>query len=238
MYNPQAARDDFQNAAKIFQNAVNAKRRKSNSQDPNDRSPLDLGTVIEMYQLTQSTLRLEQPISLTTPLYNFPIAVTQQGAQNPFLTEIRLQQTDTFVPTQMFVGFGNAANAADIAFKVIPYPNPFLFPTGAASMQTLYNGQMKFQINNYQYMYGWDLNRHYCANQTQQTAAAGAGSPVDQIDGSQDGYYPLQPFVLFNGLQNLSFNLILPGAITAVDGAARIVVMLRGVIAQNSTVAV
>jgi hypothetical protein len=236
MYNPQAARDDFQNAAKIFQNAVNLKRSKD--PDIKKQYPLALGDIIEMYQLTQSTLRLEQPIVLTSPLYTFPISVTQQGAQAPFLTEIRLQQTDTFVPTQIYVGFGNAANTADIAFKVVPYPSPVLFPTGFPSMQTLYNGQLKFLINNYQYLYGWDLMRHYCANQTQQTAAAGPGSPIDQIDGSMDGYYPMQPFVLFNGLQNLNFQLILPGSITAVDGAARIVVMLRGVIAQNSTVAV
>jgi hypothetical protein len=236
MYNPQAARDDFQNAAKIFQNAINAKR--ATNQNPDQRAPLSLSDVIAMYQLTQSTLRLEQPIVTTSPIYTFPIATTQQGAQAPFITEIRLQQTDTFVPTQIFVGLGNASGTSDITFKVVAYPSPVLFPTGFTAMQTLYNGQLKFQINNYQYLYGWDLLRHYFSPQTQQTAAPGPGSPVDEFDLSQDGFYPMQPFVLFNGLQNLNFQAVLPGAITTNDSATRVVVLLRGVIAQNSTVAV
>jgi len=227
-----AARDDFQNAAKIFQNAINIKRKKQGM------NPIAVGDVIDMYQLTQNTLRLEQLIVTTNPVYTFPIATTQQGAAAPFITEIRLQQTDTFVPTEIFVGFGNATSTADITFKVVPYPSPVLFPLGFVAMQTLYNGQMKFQINNYQYMYGWDLLRHYFSPQTQQTAAPGVGSPVDQFDLSSDGFYPLQPFVLFNGLQNLNFQIILPGSITATDVGSRIVVLMRGVTAQNSTVAV
>src|SRR5260221_324580 len=98
---------------------------------------LTIGQVIDQYQLTQSTLRLEQPLVLTSPIYTFPISTIAQGAQAPFLTEIRLQQTDTFVPTQIAVGFGNATTAggggnasADIRFKYIPYPSPFLFPLG------------------------------------------------------------------------------------------------------------
>jgi hypothetical protein len=232
MYNPIAARSDFENAARIITNAVNAKLIMQG------KPTLSVSQVIDQYQLTQSTLRLEQPLVTTSPIYTFPISITAQGAQNPFLTEIRLQQTDTFVPTQIAVGFGNAVNTADIAFKYIPYPNPFLFPLGFAAMQTMYNGQLKFQINNYQYLYGWDLLRHYFVPETQATAAPGAGSPVDQLDLSSDSFYPMQPFILFNGLQNLSMQAVLPGSITAVDATTRMIVLLRGVIAQNSTVAV
>jgi hypothetical protein len=91
-------------------------------------------------------------------------------------------------------------------------------------------------INNVQYTQRWDLWRHWQTNQTQQTAALGAGSPEDQFNGADDGFYPMQPFILLIGSQNIQVNINLPISPTTVDANSRLVLMFRGILAQNSTV--
>jgi len=117
---------------------------------------------------------------------------------------------------------------------LITYPNPFIF-TNAVQYQALYNGQLTIGVNNSQMLYSWDLQRHYNAPQTQHTAAAGAGSPIDQANLSDDCFYPFQPYVLFGGAQNVDLQIRLAVAPNAIDANSRLVMIFRGVLAQNST---
>jgi hypothetical protein len=225
------ARLDFEQAVKIFQGAFNPKKI-SGQPNPNFNPDWDPVTA---FKLTQATLRLEQPLSATTTQYLFPVLNNIQNQGAPFNTEVRLPQQDSFVPTHLGIYLGLPSSSTDASFKLITWASPFVF-TNAATMQTIYNGQLKLMINNVQYIVNWDLWRHWKTTQTQQTAAFGAGSPEDQFDGSEDALYPMQPFVLLIGSQNIQLTITLPAAPSAVDANSRLIVLVRGIQAQNSTV--
>lgn len=216
--NSIAAREDFKNAVMVFESAFR-----------------NVPNVVDEFRLTQSTLRLEQPIVANQNAYAFPIMNNQQSQWGGiFNTELRLRMQDTFVPTHVGMFLALPTSAQDAAYRLATFPNPFIF-TNAVQYQALYNGQLTISVNNSQMLYSWDLQRHYVANQTQQTAAAGAGSPIDQANLADDGFYPLQPYVLFGGAQNVDLQIRLAVAPSAVDANSRIIVMFRGVLAQNST---
>lgn len=212
------ARENFKNAVLIFERAF-----------PNVRN------VVSEFKLTQSALRLEQPLTANQSLYTFPILKTQQNSGGIiFNTELRLNMQDTFVPTDVFIGLANPGSTTATNFRLFTYPNQSVF-ANALQMRAIYNSELRISVNNYQYTYSWDVQRHWVSNQTQQTAAFGAGSPEDQNNFALDGFYPMQPYVLFGGAQNVEINLRLAGAPTAVDANSRIVMLFRGVLGQNST---
>lgn len=222
MFNGISAREDFNNAVRIFDNVFRDRIGANEN-------------VVDKFKLTQSAIRLEQPLAANATSYAFPIMNNQLSANGTiFNTEIRLNPQDTLVPTHVGVFLALPTSATDAAFRLVGYPNQSVF-ANAVQMRALYNGQLSIAVNNYKYTYGWDLQRHWVSNQTQQTAAFGAGSPEDQDDFSSDGFYPMQPFVLFGGSQNVQVNINLPIAPTAVDAFSRYVVIFRGVLAQNST---
>lgn len=217
--NSIATRDDFNNAVAIFQQWAG----------PN----VD---VVKQFKLTQSELRLEQPLSANNSLYNFQVMnnMPGQGGQI-FNTELRLNMQDTFVPTHVRVSLANPSSASDATFRLYTYPNQSVF-ANALQMRSLYNGQLKISVANYNYLYNWGLQRHWFSPQTQQTAAFGPGSPEDQLNGADDGFCPLQPYVLFGGSQNVQIQIQLTSnPPSAVDANARYVMQFYGVVAQNST---
>lgn len=215
--NSIAARDAFNNAVAVFQEAFPG---------------VD---VVKQFKLTQSELRLEQPLLANQNQYTFQILDNQPGAGGQiFNTELRLRMQDTFVPTHIGIYLALPSSTTDATFRLYSYPNQFVF-TNALQMRALYNGQLKIMVNNYQYTYSWGLQRHWCSNQTQQTAAFGAGSPEDQNNFSEDGMFPLEPYVIFGGAQNVQININLAAAPTAVDANSRFVMRCFGVLAQNST---
>lgn len=225
MFNGVVGREDFNQAVTTFRKTFS---RAFNRQFTDDE-------VIEEFKLTQSELRLEQPLAANTNRYLFPIMDNQTGPGGAILnTEIRLRMQDTFVPTAIYVGLANPGSSTAGNFRLYTYPNQVVF-TNALQMRALYNGTLNIMVNNYEYTYGWGLQRHWCSNETQQTAAFGAGSPEDQTNGAEDGVYPMQPFVLFGGAQNVQISINLPVAPTAVDAFSRYVIRFFGVIAQNST---
>ncbi len=225
------ARDNFDVATKIFNNSFNP-MYVNGQLNPRYDPSFDAVTA---FRLSQSSLRLEQPTSTTSTLYNFPVLNNIQNQQQAFNTELRLAQQDSFVPTSVGIFTGLPSSPTDTTFKLMAYPNPFIL-TNAVQMQAYYNGTLSIMINNVQYTQKWDLWRHWKSNQTQQTAPLGAASPEDQFDGSEDGFYPMQPFILLIGSQNIVVNIQIPVAPTAVDPNSRLIILLRGVQAQNSTV--
>lgn len=212
------ARMDFDNAVDIFSQAF-----------PRVKN------VVEEFKLTQSDLILEQPQAANNNNYLFPVMnniISQGGVL--FNTEIRLNQQDTFLP--QYIGFFLCypSSTTDTTWVPLTYANPFII-TNAVQARAYYQGQLKMMVNNTQYLNAWSLSRHYQANQTQQTAATGVGSPLDQQDLSVDGFYPFQPYVLISGSSNMQINVLLPVAPTAVDANSRLRIVFRGALAQNST---
>lgn len=226
------AREDFNTAVQIFNNAFNPMTLANGQPNPNYSPYFDS---VSAFRLSQSALRLEQPCVATSTQYLFPVLTNIQNQAQAFNTEIRLNIQDSFVPTHVGFFLALPGSTTDTTFKLMTYPNPVIL-TNFLQMQAYYNGTMSIMINNVQYTQKWDLMRHWQTNQTQQTAALGAGSPEDQFAGSDDGFYPMQPFILLIGSQNIQINITLPVSPTAVDANSRLVVIFRGVLAQNSTV--
>lgn len=190
---------------------------------------------VKKFVLTMSTLRLEQAIVAGQTQYTFPVLTYDTQVAPPFNTEIRLKQQDTFIISHMSYYLALPTGAADTAFLPLTYESPALTGANAIPMRSLWNGDIKITIANYVYVYNWDLQRHYYAPQTQQTAALGAGSPTDQKRLSDDSFEPVEPTVALLGTEDNLIQVNLDAAPATFTANARIGIMFRGVNAQNST---
>lgn len=190
---------------------------------------LDLNT----FKLTQSYIRLEQPLVAGQTLYTFPL-LANQGAV--FNTEQRLNLQDSFVISNIGVHVGLPTSATDAAFKLFNYPNFFLFAANSAPMQALYNGKLSMAVNNNVILPAWDLWRHWTTTDVQQNAAIAAAVFADKANMADDGYYPCEPNIVLVGSKNYSIQIQLPAGIATVSALSRVVIQFRGILAQNSTV--
>lgn len=191
--------------------------------------------ILSVIKLTQGSLRFEQGLVAGQTLYTFPVLDNQTIFSN---MEDRLKLQDSFVINSLFVGVGAPSSATDNTFLPDTYANQLKYGANAAPLQALWNaGNLEIAVNNDIITPKWDLYRHYNAAETQQTAALGAGSPMDQDRGSFDGWYPMEPNVVLVGQKDTRIQIILKGAgITSVQANSRIIIMVRGYLAQNSTV--
>lgn len=194
--------------------------------------------ILKIAKLTQGTLRFEAPLVANETLINFNILDNQTVN---FITEDRLTLQDAFVVSSVKICTA-VANSADFnanAFALDSYPNPtkYLGASGAA-LEAFYNAtNMQIAVNNDIILPKWDVYRHRNSNQTQQTAALGAGSPLDQDRGASDGFYAMEPNVVLIGQKNTQFKIIYKGpGLSAVQANSRAIIMVRGVLAQNVTV--
>jgi hypothetical protein len=196
-------------------------------------------------KLTQSFLRLEQLMVTTKTQYQFPILVNNNGPANTlFSTEQRLNQQDSIICSAWGFFFGIPLSTIDVTFKLLSYPstNGVNFIAAAAlAAQTVYNSIFNIAVNNTIILPAWDLFRHYFVAQTQNGIlpfTAATVLPIDQLDGSGDGFFPVEPNLVWIGSQNIVINLIMPAAFASVQtgGFARMVVIFRGLLAQNSTI--
>lgn len=191
--------------------------------------------ISEYCKLTQSTYRFEQPLVAGTQLYTFPVLVNQQVFSN---TEQRLLQQDSAVIASIGIFAALPASSVDTAFMLKSYESPFIFGANATPLLSLWNGSnLSIAVNNDILVPNWDILKHYNAPETQQTAAAGAGSPVDEFRGGHDGFYPMEPNVVMIGAKNTVIQINLAaGGISAVAANSRVVIICRCITAQNSTV--
>lgn len=180
----------------------------------------------------QSFLRFEQALSIAKANYIFPIINNQGGAQFP--TENRLTLQDSFVVSSLQVAIALPSGTSDVTFKKRVYLNPFIF-TNADAMGVIYNGALTLMVDNVMYITNWDLEKHMFIPQTQQTAAAGAASPLDEYSGADTGYFPVEPNVVLVGAANLIMSIALQNAPSAIDANSRLIITMRGILAQNST---
>ena len=191
-------------------------------------------SIAEYCKLTQSTYRFEQPLVAGQTLYQFPVLANQQVFSN---TEQRLNQQDSAVIASVFIGVGLPASSTDTAWIPITYDDPANFGANAVPLRGFWNGSnLSIAVNNDILMPNWDVFKHYNAPETQQTAALGAGSPENQLRGSFDGWYPMQPSIVLLGSKNNVLQITLPVGLTSVSTYSRAVIMLRCITAQNSTV--
>lgn len=186
---------------------------------------------------TMSDIVLEQALSTGVTNYNFPVTNTQANG-TPFSTEIRLNLQDSFVASSWGMFLCPAASATDATFIVATYPSPAVFTGGgAAAAETLYNSYARITVNNDVLVPIWHLSRHRLVPQSQKVAAAANqnGIAEDQIDLTTDGFYPMEPYLVFIGSKNLQVQMILPAALAAVTPSSRVRFHFRGLLLQNST---
>jgi hypothetical protein len=189
------------------------------------------GQDIRQFKCTQSFLRLEQALSITQTRYQFQILNQTTGAG--FNTEQRLNLQDSFVVSGIGIFLGKPSSSTDTTFELDTYGNTVKY-TNAAAMNAVYNGVMQITVNNDVILPAWDLSRHFYRPQTQQTAAA--NSPLDQKRLAEDAFYAVEPNITAIGSKNTQITINLQAALSAVDANSRLIVVLRGVLAQNSTV--
>jgi hypothetical protein len=187
---------------------------------------------------TQSDLILENQLLVGVTQFNFPVLVNQNNNVGaPFNTEIRLNQQDSFVAAVWGVFLSNPASNVDATAPQMSYPNIFVLgAAAAAAAETIYNSLFRISVNNDIILPVWSASRHRAVPVTQQTAAFGAGSPIDEIDLSSYGFVPVEPNIIFVGSKNTVISLLLPAPLAAVTAFERIRVHYRGVLAQNSTI--
>jgi hypothetical protein len=191
--------------------------------------------------LSQSFLRSEVAMSTSTTSYHIPILVNdnQNGATSTYNTSSLLALQDAFVVSSIFIGWANPTSATDAAFIPQSYPNAQIAGTQAiaTALQAIYSSNLQVTVNNRQILTGWDTLRHYYVPQTQQLAAASLTTGISQADLSENGFYPVEPNLVFVGSKNNQVTLNFPQAISTVPTStfARLVVIFRGILAQNAT---
>lgn len=194
-------------------------------------------------KFSQHEIRLEVALTTTATNFKFGLTPNQPNTTNvQFLTENRLEMQDTMVASEygIFVAQTTGANFGqnDAAYQLRTYPNTqdFAAADAAALRSTFYsNGSFRMTCNNDVIMPYRGLWNHLAAPQTQQTAALGAGSPGDQVRGSEDGMITMEPNILLIGSKGYVPEIVLKTALASAATGLRAILIFRGVLAQNST---
>jgi len=182
--------------------------------------------------LSQSYLRFENFLTTTKTSYDFGVLNNQTiSGQAQAATEQRLNLQDCFYISEIMVYIAKASSSTDSGYRLFTYPNTVNFTTGAASLYTLYNGQLSLTVNNRQIVPNSDLTKFLNVPQTQLTAAT--NSPVDQFDGRISCV--VEPNLVLIGQKNSLFNIVIPSAFATLDANTKVIILVRGVLAQNVT---
>jgi hypothetical protein len=184
---------------------------------------------------TQSFLRSEVLLSTSSASYSVPILVNQNTSNtNVRLSLLNLQ--DLFVVSELSVFLVSGANTNGAA-PFYEYPDPTVFTTGYAQLMNVYNGNLSIIANNQQILPKWDILKHYFVPQTQKGVGVTAQTvfPINQVDGSEDTVYPVEPNIVINGAANYQISLNLPAAPTTIDSNTYVAFLFRGILLQNCT---
>lgn len=180
------------------------------------------------YKLTQSYLRLEQAIVAGITTYRFPVLVTETQT-GIFTTEKRLNLQDSFVTSSILIGTYVSASATG---EILTWEDPAAYSTSGAdvAVKALYNGSLEIKVNNDVLTPDWDVWRHY------DRPASPLVSNDPTANNGITGFFPMEPNIILVGAKNNKVSINLPEGIGTVQANSRIVLLLRGILAQNTTV--
>jgi hypothetical protein len=189
--------------------------------------------------LSQSYLRLEQPLLTTQNILQFPVLVNASNQNNPqTATEKRLNMQDSFFASSVAVYIALRASATDTAFRLETFPNVNVFPTGAAGLETvaplntLYNGLMSITINKNVIIPAMSMSNFLQIPQSQRVSTT-AGLQQNQFDPGQ--VFLMEPNLNFVGTKDNRVQIEMPAQLSAVDALTYVVIIFQGVLAQNVT---
>jgi len=203
--------------------------------------------------LCQGVLRLEQSINTAATTYNFQV-VQNSSAVQPTNTSVLLALQDAFFVSQLGVYLAVPSGAAATNFRLLTYPAVGSITNAvgnftaaqATDALSLYNGLLQLTVNQRTILTSWDVQKHLYIPQTQvnaftalktgaTTVLVGAEHYTDDFyNGSEFGMYPVEPNIVINGKDKNDLSIVLPSAIASAPANARIVIMMRGVLAQNA----
>jgi hypothetical protein len=202
----------------------------------------DAGLDLKVVKLTQSDLVLEQQINTLTN-YTFAILQNDNGpAGTLFNTELRLVQQDSLIAGAWGFFLLEPLAVNDATLIAHTYPNPVAFAAGgeALALETLYNSVTKITVNKDVVGFNWHMSRHRLVPQSQKATAAANQNGIgnDQIDLSSDGFFPVEPNIIFIGSKGSLIELKLPAPVAVIGAAGftRMRMHYRGLLAQNSTI--
>lgn len=201
------------------------------------------GYPVDVTKLTQNTIRSEVLMSTSSNTLHLPILVNDTENGQAFSTERRLKLTDVALVTDILLRCANPTGPNDGLFAHYSYANPVVFSTANAASSILgaySNGNLQLLINNQQTVPNIDMWRFYKAPDTQQGSVLGyatsTNSTVDSYDGAEGGSWPMAPFWVLSGNDNIDLKIVLPAGMTAVQSAnARWVAIMRVILAQNAS---
>lgn len=225
-----SARESYQVARKMFFNSFR----------PNFATDAQCWQFVDSMKLSQSDIRLECGLSANSTNFVFGVNPQQQSSSGTvFNTEVRLPMQDSLCVNEWFFYVAKPASSTDTNFKLHTYGNIVDFSAAAAAAidGTLYsNSKIKITVNNDVLVPNRLLSNFINRPQTQQTAALGAGSPNDQWRGAEDGGVTSEPNLVLIGSKNNVISVELPAALATVDANSRIILVGKGIYAQNSTI--
>jgi len=190
--------------------------------------------------LSQSYLRLEAPLTTTQAQYTFDILVNENINPN-YVTQAKLSLQDVFLASSigvfMYLPHSSAVN--EPAGRLYSYPDPAAAAFGtttSADSYGLYNGYLSYTVNQRTIVTGWDLNRHLDVPITQTgTTPAGSGAIINSINYANGGFFAVEPNLYISGSKKNILQITLPSALATVTANSRVVVIMRGLLAQNIT---
>jgi hypothetical protein len=206
--------------------------------------------------LSSSYLRLETLINSTSSSTNlrFDVLVNENTQQATFPTQQKLNLQDAFVCSSIGLYLGCPATTTDSTFRLLSYPSvgnilgtaANFTAAQAAAAQVIYNGYLSLTINQRTILPYWDLARHLDIPETQAAAvSATATAPTapihlndDFFDGGDSAQYPCEPNIIFSGAKKHDLTVTLPSGIPTASlptNGIRVVLLLRGILAQNVT---
>jgi hypothetical protein len=206
--------------------------------------------------LSPSYLRLETLINSTSSSTNFrfDVLVNENTQQFTFPTQQKLNLQDAFVCSSIGVFLGCPSSNTDSTFRLLTYPSvgsisgsaSHFTAAQATAAHVFYNGFLSLVINQRTILPYWDLARHLDIPQTQAAAvSATTTAPVapihlneDQLDLGDMGSYPCEPNLIFSGAKKHELTITLPSGIPTASlptNGIRVVLILRGILAQNVT---
>lgn len=191
-------------------------------------------------KLSQHELRLEVGLNTTNNRFVFGVTPNQASSSNViFNTENRLMLQDSLIASEYGIFVAQPTSTTDTTYVLNTYGNTQVFAAAdaAALDSTFYsNGNFNVKVNNDVVIPYRGLFNHWYKPQTQQTAPIGAGSPKDQLRGAEDGFVTQEPNLLLIGSKNYVPEIVLPAALASAAAFMRVILIYRGVLAQNSTV--
>ena len=240
--NNQSARESYRIAKDLFFNGL---RNLFPGNSPGARPEMvaqgdkECREFVNSRKLSQSEIRLEVRLNATNNTFNFALTGNQINSSGIiFNTENRLTMQDSLVCSEYLIAVGHPASDTDTAWELETYGNAITFGAGPAlAINTTFfsHGYFRVTANNDVVAPYRGLFNHWYRPQTQQTAAFGAASPMDQIRGAEDGSITMEPNMLLIGSKGYIPQIVLPTNLAAIGTFDRAVLIFRGVLAQNST---